>query len=97
MKIVIGNIVVPLIVIFNFYVTKDKIELDKYFLNFDKTYTDEANKLSLSMQNKSLLPQNYGFIMLPKELSVQKNIDMIQRIHLLNHVPRRPFPAIYIL
>ena len=77
MKIVIGNIVVPLIVIFNFYVTKDKIELDKYFLNFDKTYTDEANKLSLSMQNKSLLPQNYGFIMLPKELSVQKNIDMI--------------------
>ena len=77
MKIVVNNIVVPLIVIFNFYVTTDKIELNKYFLNFDKTFTDEANKLSLSMQNKSLLPQNYGFIMLPKELSVQKNIDSI--------------------
>jgi len=77
LKILIHKINVPLVVIFNFFVTNDKIEFNKQFLNFEKTFTDEANKLSLSIKNKSLLPQKYGFIMLPKELSVKNNIDSI--------------------
>ena len=63
LKILIHNINVPLIVILNFFVTSDTIELNKYFLNFEKTFTDEANKLGLTLQNKSLLPQKYGFLM----------------------------------
>lgn len=77
LKIVINKINVPLVVILNFFVTSDTIEFKKYFINFEKTFTDEANKISLSLQNKSLLPQKYGFIMLPKELSVKNNIDTI--------------------
>jgi len=77
LKIVIHKINVPLVVILNFFVTSDTIEFKKYFINFEKTFTDEANKISLSLQNKSLLPQKYGFIMLPKELSVKNNIDTI--------------------
>ncbi len=77
LKIVIHKINVPLVVILNFFVTSDTIEFNKLFINFDKTYTDEANKISLSLQNKSLLPQKYGFIMLPKELSVKNNIETI--------------------
>lgn len=77
MKILIHNINVPLIVILNFFLTTDTIELSNVFLNFDKTFMDEATKLNLTLQNKSLLPQKYGFIMLPKELSVKNNIDSI--------------------
>ena len=77
LKIVIHKINVPLVVILNFFVTTDKIEFNKYFINFEKTFTDEANKISLSLQNKSLLPQKYGFIMLPKELTVKNNIDTV--------------------
>lgn len=84
LKIVIHNISVPLIVILNFFVTSDTIELSKQFLNFDKTFIDEANKLSFSLQNKSLLPQKYGFIMLPKELQVKNNIYMILSDEKLN-------------
>lgn len=77
LKIVIHKINVPLVVILNFFVTRDTIEFNKLFINFEKTFTDEANKMNLSLQNKSLLPQKYGFIMLPKELSVKNNIDTI--------------------
>lgn len=77
LKIVIHKINVPLVVVLNFFVTSEKIEFNKLFINFEKNFTDEANKISLSLKNKSLLPQKYGFIMLPKELSVKNNIDTI--------------------
>ncbi len=77
LKILVHNINVPLIVIMNFFVTTDTIDFNLSFLNFNKVFTDEANKLSLTIENKSLLPQKYGFIMLPKELSVKTNIDTI--------------------
>jgi hypothetical protein len=77
LKIVITNISVPIILNLHFFVTNDTINLQSSFLNFDKCFIDESNKIQICMENKSLLPMKYGFIMLPKEFRVKNNIDYI--------------------
>jgi len=76
-KISIANLNLPIIVLMNFYVTVDCIEISKKFLNLEQLYLDESNKLTISLENKSLHPQTYGFIMLPKEITAKNNIDTI--------------------
>jgi hypothetical protein len=77
LKIVINNIKIPIIVILNFHTTTDLIELNKTFLNFDKVYSDESNMLNLKMTNKSELPQKYGYILLPPQISAKENINTV--------------------
>ncbi len=76
-KISIANLNLPIIVVLNFNVTVDYIEISKKFLNLEQVFLDEANKISVSLENKSLHPQTYGFIMLPKEITAKNNIDTI--------------------
>ena len=68
---------VPLVVIINCFITTDKINISKKFFNFGKLFCEESNKIQFSLENKSLHPQKYGFIMLPKELTLKNNIDIV--------------------
>jgi hypothetical protein len=77
LKVVINNIKIPIIIILNFHTTTDMLELSQSFLNFDKVYSDESNKLRLKLANRSELPQKYGFILLPPQISVKENIETI--------------------
>jgi hypothetical protein len=77
LKIVINNIKIPIIIILNFFTTTDALQLSQSFLNFDKVYSDESNKLNVRMLNKSDLPQKYGFIMLPPQIAAKEHIDTL--------------------
>lgn len=76
-KVVINNVNIPIIIILNFFVTTDYLQLSQKFLNFQQVFLDEANKISLTLENKSDLPQKFGFIMLPREFTVKPNIETI--------------------
>ena len=77
LKIVINNIAVPLIVVLNFFVTNDIIDINKKNLNFDKVYADESSIINVNLNNKSALIQKYGFILLPPQISANNCIDNI--------------------
>jgi hypothetical protein len=76
-KVVINNIIIPIVIILNFFITTDYINLSHKFMNFEQICLDESAKLKLSLENKSALPQKYGFIMLPKEFKVLPNIETL--------------------
>ena len=77
LKIVLNNIKIPLITIIHFFLTGDKIKISDKMINYGKRYLDEKSKVKISLENTSLLPMKYGFIMLPKEFTVRLNIDNI--------------------
>lgn len=77
LKVIINNIKVPSIIILKFFVTTDKIDISKKFLNFDGIYADEANLIDIELFNKSALPQKYGLIMLPQQISIKPSIGTI--------------------
>lgn len=76
-KVVINNVTIPIIIVLNYFVTTDNVKISEKFLNFGQIFLDEANKFTISLENRSELPQKYGFIMLPKEFTVKPNIETI--------------------
>ena len=75
LKISITNMKIPIIVTLNFSLTNDTISIKDKIINFGKCFIDERNAIEISMQNNSLHPMKYGYIMLPKEISAKNNID----------------------
>ena len=75
LKIVLNNVSIPLITTIHFFVTNDKIKISEKLIDYGRKFLDESTKVQVSLKNMSHLPMKYGFIMLPKELSVITNID----------------------
>ena len=77
LKIVIANIGLPIILTVRFCSTNDNIIINPLFLEYNKVFIDESKTIDITIENKSLLSQKFGFIMLPKEFELTPSIGTI--------------------
>lgn len=77
LKVYITNIDIPFIIQLSFSSTIDRVSIIPRTLKFNSIYIDEGCTIPIKIKNNSLLPQKYGFVIMPKEIKADPSIGTL--------------------